>query len=235
MEIIFTDEAKSIADYDFSNNLVGLISTVTDKGFCNHAGILIHYDDKISIFHFNGNEVLLQEAKQEELGIMLFKKLEIVHEYEVPAFLGFCKDLLDRGVSPSYGFLFDKGYYDPYSKESYIKNTKIDITTCVGFCIKVIRGFIYTHEEYIKLDDWNIESLNTSKIVELKSYLDGFAEYLQIDSEELYQKDDIKRIKPSELLASTYFGDLPIEKVRIDSKLEIISNKSLEVSDLKAV
>lgn len=230
MEVTFTSEIVSIKEYVFEKNLVGIISTIDEEsGQCKHAGLIIFYENILSIFHYDSKNVILQEIKQENLIPMLFKKLEIIHELEVPVFLAFCKDLLERGVSPKYGFIFDNSYYDPYSKESFMTNTTNDITTCVGFCIKVIRGFIYSNPEYIKIDDWSSESLNIHARSSLKNYLDSFANESGLDPNELYNKENIKRIKPSELLASTYFGNLPIQKIHIDSIESNVSEMSRKV------
>ena len=99
-------------------------------------------------------------------------------------------------------------------------NAQHDITTCVGFCIKVIRGFLFNNDEYIRLNDWNINSLVDVEqwlFDYINRYLSIYAVTNNLTVSELYSQNELKRIMPSELLCSAFFEELPIAKLSIDS------------------
>ncbi|PRP68112.1 hypothetical protein [Nonlabens agnitus] len=220
LKLFTDDELTSANEFDFSVDFVAIYSTMTN-GVADHAGLFICFDEKQYAFHFDSQNVVLVEitGKEETLNQLHIKVLDIIFEEEVPAFLTHCEILLKKGISPLFGFAFSDSYYDSVTKESFLKNAKFDITTCVGFCIKVIRGHLYNNQEYLKLEDWGFESLLTLKPLRLermKRYLRSYASLHSISIEDLYNDSDLKRILPSELLSSGYFIELPISKNSTD-------------------
>ena len=88
----------------------------------------------------------------------------------------------------------------------------------------------------MKLDDWTFESLNLANrsLIEfsMRAIRDYALEKNITSSEELFKQDELKRISPSEILASTFFDELPIRKIQIDN---ILSDVELRSQSLKKI
>ncbi|TNJ47120.1 hypothetical protein KFZ70_05030 [Tamlana fucoidanivorans] len=219
--INYKSELISVKEYDFSEDFVAISCEVDDSGVCRHSGLIISYDGAIFYFHFGGKSVELENLNDQtdDLNSLYIKKLDIISNEEVVVFLGHCEKLQKIGVHPKYGFLFDDSYYDSSDYKSFLVNANYDITTCVGFCVKVIRMFIHNNDEYLKLDDWNISSIyDADQWVKdfMNKYLPIYAKAYGLSIADLFAQNEIKRIAPSELLSSTFFTDLPIRKLSID-------------------
>jgi len=213
-------EIIDINSCDLSEDFVALSADIDENGTCFHSGLVICYDGELNYFHYTGKEVLLDKLNIVTNNYNLYlKKLDIISSLDVVSFLGHCEKLLAKGVLPSYGFVFNNSYYDSTTKDSFLTNAVHDITTCVGFCIKVIRGFLFNNTEYILLSDWNISSLNglnPDLINYIDFYLKVYATQNNTTVSQLYSHNELKRVTPSELLASGYYLNLPILKESID-------------------
>ena len=144
------------------------------------------------------------------------RKLDVVDSEFSINFLAHCETLLQEDP-PSYGFFFDGSYYDAegrYYTETGIKN----YTTCVGFCIKVITGFLQSVDNYFVLDDWNDSSM--TEINEgYPHYFNYFFDKVKEEVPDLTEdkfKSFYKRITPVEYTASAFIKSLPIRKDDID-------------------
>jgi hypothetical protein len=214
-------ELSRITNCDFNSDFVAICNLVNDEGYCQHAGLIICYEKQVFFYHYTGRNVELNDITNsiDQYNSIYLKKLNIIVEDDVVSFLGHCEKLQVKGVNPQYGFVFNDSYYDTFNKDSFLINARHDITTCVGFCIKVIRGFLYNNTEYIKIDDWSNDSIsnvaNDLKVY-IKKYLQKYAESQGITIDDLYKKSELKRILPSELLSSAFFENLPISKISID-------------------
>ncbi len=216
------EDLIKLEDCDFSNDFVSISTEIDKNGICIHSGLIICFQEQIYYYHYTGKSVLLNEitTKLSEHPSLFIKKIEIIFEDDVVTFLGHCEKLQEIGVKPNYGFIFNDSYYNSNTKESFLINAKHDITTCVGFCIKVIRGFLFNHKEYLKIDDWgniDISTLNSTLINYINHYLQKYADENKIKVQDLFDKGELKRIRPSELISSGFFKDLPIRKTSIDS------------------
>ncbi len=222
---------EKLVDVNLDENFVAIGSYLNDKRFCSHSLLVICYNKKLKIFHYTGNKVELIDPESDKE--IFLKKIEIIHEDEVVAFLGFCEELLSLGFHPTFGFIFSDSFYDPYDKSNFLKNAKHNITTCSGFCIKVIRGFLYNNPEYVFLKDWTIESYEKAPD-DLKSYmfyvLSIYATENKTTLDNLFKLEEIKRITPLELLIAAYFNDLPIRKESIDSLIKGISDSIIKAA-----
>jgi hypothetical protein len=222
LEVFDNSSLVSVKNCDFETDFVAISCEINDEGFCQHSGLIISYDESIYYLHFTGKEVRLEDLSNtaESFESIYIKKLEIIVEDDVVSFLGHCQKLKNKGVNPEYGFVFNDSYYDSTTKQSFLLNAEHDITTCVGFCIKVIRGFIFNNDEYLKLEDWDENSLEAVEhwlFDYVKKYLQIYADKNGVSVEDLYSNNELKRILPSELLSSTYFIELPIPKSEIDT------------------
>lgn len=218
-------ELQKIENINLEENFVAIGSIINEERFCSHSVLIICYNKVLKYFHYSGQNVELIDVNISQ--DIYMKKLDIIHEDEVVAFLGFCEELSIVGVHPTYGFIFNDSFYNPYDKTSFLKNAKYDITTCSGFCIKVIRGFLYNNPEYIYLKDWTLESYKKAP-ENLKSYmsyvLEKYANENGITLDNLFTSEEIKRITPLELLIATFYNELPIRKESIDFLLKEISD-----------
>lgn len=210
-----------VSELNLLDDFVSLSVTTNSEGDCDHTGILVCLDEQLFYFHFYGDVKLEDITDTRSTKVNFYSKhLTILNSHEVSAFLGHCQELKRDGFKPLYGFVFDNSYYDPNNKESYLVNAIHDITTCVGFCIKVIRGFSFNHDEYIDLSDWTSKSL--SEIDDdlkniISRHLEKYALSNGLSVQELYDQKNIKRVMPSELISSGFFDDLPISKKDIDT------------------
>ena len=127
---------------------------IDERAECSHSGILICYDGEISYFHFTGREVILNNDIPD---FLYFKRLDIIDEGLICTFLWHCQKLA-KEAKPTFGYVFDGSYYDTEG-EYYLKNGKKDITTCVGFCLKTLDGFL--KDKYLDISDWNLSSLDS--------------------------------------------------------------------------
>lgn len=216
------EDLIKIEDCDFSKDFVSISSEIDENGVCVHSGLIICFQEQVFYYHYTGKSVLLNEITSElsNHSSLFIKKIEIILEDDVVTFLGHCEKLQKIGVKPNYGFIFNDSYYDSNTKESFLVNAQHDITTCVGFCIKVIRGFLFNNKEYIKIDDWeniDMSTLNPNLVNCISHYLQKYATENGIQVQELFDKGELKRITPSELLTSGFFRDLPIGKASIES------------------
>lgn len=225
-------ELIKINNCDLNNDFVAISSEISDEGSCYHSGLIICYQGELFYFHYTGKEVLLENISfpVEEKEIFI-KKLNCIHELEVEAFLGHCEKLLQQ-VSPVYGFIFNNSYYDSNSKQSYLVNASHDITTCVGFCIKVIRGALFNNDEYLNLSDWGIETvqgIDTRLINYFNNSIVNYCSQHNLTPEQLIAIDELKRITPVELICSAFFTILPIHKQSIDLIIERVINDIIEL------
>lgn len=216
------EDLIKLEDCDFYSDFVSISCEVDKNGVCTHSGLIICFQEQIYYYHYSGKSVFLNEITKEisKHSSLFIKKVEIIFEDDVVTFLGHCEKLQKIGVKPSYGFIFNDSYYDSNTKDSFLVNAKHDITTCVGFCIKVIRGFLFNHKEYIKIDDWgniDLKTLNPDLLKYINHYLQKYADENGIEVQDLFNKGELKRIIPAELLSSGFFKDLPIRKTSIDS------------------
>lgn len=222
--INFENEKSKIlrfSNIDIEEDFVGVTVEIDEQtGVCKHSGLIICYEQEVYYFHYTGRNVELKQSIPE----LYFKKLDVIDNVLIASFLWHCEKLA-KDVNPIYGFVFDKSYYDS-NADYYLINAKFDITTCVGFCIKVLEGFLLT--EYLKTDDWGISSLESLDKIEesLKeryiSYMNSIAEKNGVSIEEI--KCTYKRILPSELFSSTFFTELPIRKKETDTVLSLLES-----------
>lgn len=213
---------SQIDDKDF----VAVAVFVNDKGEGQHSGLIIGVEEDLYLFHYTGREIELNNSA-EEGEWYFFKTLDIIKEEEVLSFLHHCELINENTPTPTYGFVFDGSYFidGQYYSESGIKH----FTTCVGFCINVIKGFIHNQDDYLNLDDWNVASTQTEEF--RNNYMLKFLERNLAELEKEYPEkieeikaNYIKRITPSEMTSSAFFDKLPIPKSDIDG---IIGNVCL--------
>jgi hypothetical protein len=223
------DKKLLAIDSDFEDkDFVSIAVLINDIGECQHSGFIIKLGDEFHLFHYTGKLIEI-EYNIDNSQWYFFKTLDIIGEDEVLTFLHHCEEVKDNSPTPSYGFVYDGSYFvdGQYFTETGIQQ----FTTCVGFCLTIIKGFMHNHDEYLKLDDWDYESTQTEEF--RNNYLYKFFEKNLAILEQNYpdrieeiKSNYIKRITPSELTSSAFFDKLPIQKSEIDS---IIDNVCLSL------
>lgn len=224
-----------LSDCEVYEDFIAFCVNVNDSGVAIHSGIIICYDEKLHLFHFDTTvhlDILDINNLPENLYI---KKITIFGNERVLAFKAYC-EILELEVSPLYGFIFSNSFYN-VDGMYYSESNLPDITTCVGFCINVIRGFLYNNDKYIEVNDWDSSTIDTLP-VDFQFWLNNIEDQLSLVSEnvnsekmEELRNNYFKRIRPSELTSSAFFEKLPIRKNNIDFVNPTLEN-SLQLKHL---
>lgn len=230
--ITIENELIAIGECDKSDDFVAVGIILDENGIGYHSGILLCLSETLYFFHYTGRDVVIDiiDKDYEYWYSLYIKELSIVEPEKVEYFLGFCEILRDE-VHPVYGWLFTNSFYSvDGSYYSDIENIP-DITTCVGFCINVIRGFLYNNDQYITIEDWDDSSLNEYQEAFMKNVTAQLAKIEEINPERLNEitQQNFKRIMPSELTSSAFYKNLPITKINID----VINPIVIEVLEVK--
>lgn len=210
------NEIIRINDCDLSEDFIAIGIELDENGIGTHSGLFVCLNEELTLFHFTGS-VLVEDHK--DLNEWFFiKKLDIFDGEDdfIINFKAHC-ELICEESNPEFGFVFDGSYYDStgkYFTESGLK----DITTCVGFCIKIIKGYLYNHSDYLDMSDWSLESLDSYKL-KYSSFYEEQLNKLETEYPDRIaeiKENFMKRIFPSELTSSGFYSDLPIKKTEID-------------------
>jgi hypothetical protein len=220
LEKINRELINIVDDHKLNDNLVGVAVRINRDGVAVHSALIIGVDGDYSLFHFDGDVLFDNPTPTDQW--FFCKSLDFVNAEEYSLnFLAHCKTIMKEDT-PLYGFLFDGSYYDERGK--YFTETGIrNYTTCVGFCIKVISGFMQSYNKYFEFDDWNEDSMEPIN-EQVSEYFQLFFQTLKITSPHITEDDFrkyYKRITPAEYVASAYLSELPIRKQSID---EVIHN-----------
>lgn len=137
-------------------NTVLVAVQVDDVGRATHSALLIGVEGDYFLFHFTSTEVLLDPAPLNEW--YFCKELEVVNGEEFSLdFLAHCENIIIE-ETPNFGMWFDGSYYDENGRH-FTDSSPVNYTTCVGFCIRVITGFLISKSKYFELDDWDTQSV----------------------------------------------------------------------------
>jgi len=204
----------SAKNADNSKNYVAVALYINSNGEGQHSGLLINFNKELKLFHFTSREVLIEDFQDVYEGTWYYyKTLDLIHPDEVETFLHHCEQIAKKST-PKWALVFDGSYF----KEGvYFTNSGLkEYTTCVGFCINVVKGFL-DGEEYIYVDDWNASSTDSWRAV----YTDRFSKMLdKIKAENPnitnIEEKFLKRITPIEYSVSAFLINLPIRKTDID-------------------
>lgn len=216
-DLIILNECDSSEDFVAIGVLVGI------DGIGYHSGLVICLEEIFYFFHYTGTEVLM-DIVNVFTNDLFVKKMDIIQSEKVEYFKGFCEILLDE-VQPQYGWVFTDSFYNG-DGTYYSDNGLPDITTCVGFCINVIRGSFYNNETYISVNEWDDSTFTEVQNSFMNHISLQLARLEQIDPERLtlITQNNFKRITPSELTSSAFYNELPISKQNIDKVNPIVVN-----------
>lgn len=205
------------------SNLVAIAVMINEDGIGQHSAIIIGVNRTYYLFHYTSEFILLENNIPQ--GRWYYHKvLEAIPQDESEAFLSHCESISRDNRDIKYGFIFDGSYY---RDGVYFSNSGLpEFSTCVGFCINVITGYLWD-SDFLKVDDWHTQPIRN-----------GFIEFYEraklavpdLD-EELY-KIHHKRIQPDECTASAYITELPVTKKAVD---EIIADVRLAISQKRTI
>lgn len=232
---LINENLKNITDSSIENDFVGIYGELDESGDCEHVGLIIRYNSNTHLFHFNRAGIHLEPFNTSDDTLKYYKKLSLFsHKEEVVSFLGHCqylKKTIPNNITRN-NYLLDPSYFSSTNQSFLVDSTSnLVVTTCVGFCIKVIDGAMLDNN-YINLDDWDESSLSESYRTRTLQYLDKIAIEEGKTLTDLFNESDIKRITPAELVSSAFFEDHAITKDSIDSIVTLIEDHFRELIDI---
>jgi hypothetical protein len=209
-----------LRDVSTEENFVAIGVTITaidgiQQG--GHSAIFLCLEKTLYIFHFFPENVIFQEAQQDAAyNYYYLKKLDYFSddETELIMFKSYCERIKEKS-NLKFGFVFGGSFYDPLTGEYFSDSLTLpELSTCVGFCINVLTGWIFEIEKYLEFDDWETITLEHPGF---RNVFERVRERYPTLNEEEYNAKH-KRIHPNELTISSYFSveNMPIRKKMID-------------------
>lgn len=226
LETISLELIKS--DTELPENIIAVAVNVDQDGIAYHSGLLVGVSGEYFIFHYPGNTPNYEMIEYPFTGNWYYhKNLDILPQNLSLSFKQLCETIL-LNAQPKYGFVYGGSFYN--ENGVYISPDNLDeVTTCVGFCINVITGFLWNNE-YIQYEDWS-EDDNES---ELYTRWRAWFERKYTDNETRAYRPHIRRITPAELTSSAFFKELPIRKKEIDTivnqVIQVLADKRLNAA-----
>lgn len=181
-----------------------------------HSGIIIKYENEYKVFHF-GPQIMFDQVSS---NWHFVKDLVIIDSRLTGSFYNMCLKIKDHD-NPGYAMLFDGSFYKP-NGDFFGETTLPHYTSCVGFCLSVIKGALLG-VDFIQIKDW---SVNDNFGIDYMGYADDWinkimGEHPHLDREELAKY--IKRITPLEYFTASFSGKVPVEKMFTDAnKTEVL-------------
>ncbi|MFA6278381.1 MAG: hypothetical protein WC622_16660 [Pedobacter sp.] len=218
IEALLIGSKTTINNKDF----IGFIVSIDEKGEAKHSGIIISFLGKTSLFHYLPKGVFLEEIDLTKVGFTYsYKEITIVNKSLIRSFLNHRK-VIKATAKPNFGYFYAGSYCENGVYHS--DDNTPQLMTCVGFCINVVTGFL-EEKSYIEFSDW--VSVSQTAQIWLDNFLIEFKkEFPEVD-EGIIRKN-LRRIKPSELISSGYFGKLPIRKVQTDLVKPVVEEIFME-------
>jgi hypothetical protein len=212
---------KKCVPENYADYFVAAAVKINDEKTASHAGLIVKCDEGVFLCHFDGENILIEEPSEDWY---FYKIFEFIDKRLSSALLAQCKNIKETS-NPLYGCYYEGSFYN--NDGIYFSSvSKKEFMTCVGFCLNVLKGFLCEDdEEFFKYSDWTKADLPNW-------YLEQFAQKLKLyhpkaNIESL--KENIRRIKPSEYLASSYLDSYPIERKQInkflDELIKVIAGK----------
>jgi hypothetical protein len=184
-----------------------------------HSSIILCCDDRIHILHFNNGIVEFCELPENERRDYYIKRLNYLcpGDGEIEAFYVFCKKIQENS-NIKYGFIFDGGFYNAITGEYFSNAEMPEISTCVGFCVNVLTGWIYDIEEYFAYEEWELLPIENPAFQ--RHFNIAVIHFPELDISD-YQRHH-RRISPDDFMLSGFFEihDMAIKKFRIDQERE---------------
>ena len=200
---------RSKYESDLTTDFVAIGNLVSqDSLLSTHAAIIISHGGLLWEFDYDGVNINLQILEMD----YFHKITNTIIPDEVPAFVAMCNKIKEK-ANPIYGFFYNGEYYNRETFHHTHSTDFVEVMTCVGFCLNVLKTFL--EEEYLVYEEWN---LNSEKWIK---YLEDFCSKNNLDPSKV--KQHLRRITPRECLTSCFFTDIPISKSNIESKIQDVN------------
>jgi hypothetical protein len=202
---------------------VSAIVKIDRSGTIRHAGIAVGSEEGRHIFHFDSIKLVKKEL--EYIDNYYQREFETIPPYLSDAFYVHCMEAISSSA-PDYG----KFYNGTYFKDGKVINPDEEAPfrmSCVGFCLGILNGWD-TEDNFIAHEDWTADNSLTE--LELRCEQNGLKLFYNYLSEEELLVD-IRRIKPSEYLASAYLTPTPISKVSVEPIAAILESIALKLKE----
>jgi hypothetical protein len=182
---------------------------VNENGYLYHAGIAIGCEHGKHLFHYDGSNLRFDLL---EFPWHLQHTIDLVPEYLAEAFYVHCYEATLE-TAPEYGFFYEGTYFK--DGKAVLKNEANPYRmSCVGFCLALLKGWDKELTDYMEYKDWKAD--NTLKKEDIDAEMEELKYfYPKLTEEELLQ--EVRRIKPSEYLAASYFKTYPVRKAQTDT------------------
>jgi hypothetical protein len=204
-------------------NLIAIAVLINEKLEGQHSGLIIGVEGVYYLFHYTGESIELENPVP--TGQWYFhKSLDIIPQEESETFLWHCQKIKSDNRDLKYGFMFDGSYY--HEGKYFTESNLPEFSTCVGFCINVISGYLYD-QKYIEVSDWENEPIQGG----FQRFFDEALIQVPNLDQELY-KTHHKRITPAECTASAYIDEIPVRKNAIDA---IIENVKISIQNKRSI
>lgn len=197
---------------DLPSNIIAIAIQVNEEGTASHSALLIGVSNKYYLFHYTSTEILLEDIPKDEW--YFHKSLEVIPQNESEAFLNHCEQISVDERDINYGFIFDGSYYR--DGKYFSKSGLQEFSTCVGFCLNVITGYLWD-SDFINVESWNNQPIQGG----FEYYFDIAKQRYPDLNEDLF-KTHHKRIRVDECSATAYLNNLPITKADIDEIIEMV-------------
>jgi hypothetical protein len=202
---------------------VSAIVKIDRSGTIFHAGIAVGSEEGRHMFHFTSKH--LKKIDLEYCVNYYQREFETIPSYLSDAFYVHCMEAMESST-PEYG----KFYNGTYFKDGKIINPDEEAPfrmSCVGFCLGVLNGWD-TESTFIIHEDWTADnSLTEGELRYEQESLKHLYSYLS-DEDLLI---DIRRIKPSEYLASAYLTTTPVTKESVEPIANILESIALTLKE----
>jgi hypothetical protein len=203
-----------------AGNFVAAVVSLDTSGVPEHAGILVKYEGDVKLLHL-GRRMEFRSLKEGERYIG--RRFVSIDSEEVSSFVVHANEANDYAESPKWGYWYNGSYFE--DGKAMFDEKKPFYTTCVGFCLAMLTGFIKEH--YLEYTDWTAD--DTSLPYFEKFYNRTRLTYPDLTREEF--ANDYRRIRPDEYLASSFIAPSPIRKTQTDTVLGHLTPVIKEVFD----
>jgi hypothetical protein len=208
-------------DSDRSENFIALAMRIgfpRQRIYGRHVGILVCIRGDMKNFHWDENAIYLEKLELFEEAENVYHK-EIKHfpvsNFFLDAMLARFRSILENSEI-TYGIIAQSEAH--YNEKGVFEGLAglPEICSCVGFCIYVIKGFLFKSKKFIEINEWeNVEIESHPKLME---WYNNAKEIYPNLSEEEYRKNH-RRILPNEFVLAGYAlpAQLPVTKAFIDN------------------
>lgn len=196
-----------------------MVGYPNDRVFGRHSGILICVNGDMNFFHWDQKNIVLEKLEgYKGAGNIYHRKLNFLPTSSPILFAmlaRFRKIALNTRLAYSMIAESDAKYNERGIFES--ATGLPELSSCVGFCINVLRGFLVKTRVFIDIEDWSLMPIEGHE--NTLRWMQEAKELYPNLSEEIYRRNH-RRIKVHDLALAAYAkpGELPVRKKFIEDR-----------------